>query len=79
MKRVKAACLEQTIQFTQKDAFPSEYSRQQIRREYESYREHLDRNKTPYKIIDEQEQPDGSLIVKIKRQNNTQPVGEYLN
>lgn len=25
------------------------------------------------------EQPDGSLIVKIKKQNNAQPVGNYLD
>lgn len=41
--------------------------------------ESMDRHGTWYKIVEETEQPDGSLIIKIKRQNNTQPVGDYLD
>ena len=70
MKRIKAACLEQTIHFQLKDG---------ISPEYESYKGQMDRHKTQYKIIEEAEQPDGSLIVKIKKQNNAQPVGNYLD
>lgn len=79
MKRVKAACLEQTIHFQLKDGISSELAKQQVRQEYESYKLQMDRNRTKYKIIEEAEQPDGSLIIKIKRQNNTQPVGGYLD
>lgn len=79
MKRIKAACLEQTIHFQLKDGTSSQADRQQVKREYEAYKAHLERNRTPYKIIGESEQPDGSLIVRIKRQNNTQPVGSYLD
>lgn len=78
MKRIKAACLEQTVHFSLKDGTASEAGRQQVRREYEVYKAQLERNKTPYKILEESEQPDGSLIIRIKRQNNTQPVGDYL-
>lgn len=39
----------------------------------------MDRHKTQYKVIEETEQPDGSLIIKIKKQNNAQPVGDYLD
>ena len=78
MKRIKAACLEQTIHFQLKEGISPELARQQIRQEYESYKAQMDRHKTQYKIIEEAEQPDGSLIIKIKRQNNTQPVGSYL-
>ena len=78
MKRIKAACLEQTVHFLLKDGTTSEADRQQVRREYEAYKAQLERNKTPYKIMEECEQPDGSLIIRIKRQNNTQPVGDYL-
>ena len=67
MKRIRAACLEQTIHFLLKDGTPSEADKTQ-----------LERNKTPYKIMEECEQPDASLIIKIKRQNNSQPVGDYL-
>lgn len=79
MKRIKAACLEQTIHFQLKDGISSELAKQQVRQEYESYKLQMDRNRTKYKIIEEAEQPDGSLIIKIKRQNNTQPVGGYLD
>ena len=77
MKRIKAACLEQTIHFQLKDG--SEAGQEQIQREYEAYKIHLERTGTQYKIIQETEQPDGSLIIKIKRQNNSQPVGSYLD
>ena len=78
MKRIRAACLEQTIHFLLKDGTASESDKQQVRQEYESYKAHLERTRTQYKIIEEKEQPDGSLIIKIKRQNNSQPVGDYL-
>lgn len=79
MKRINAACLEQTIHFQLKDGISSELAKQQVRQEYESYKGQMDRHKTQYKIIEETAQPDGSLIVKIKKQNNAQPVGNYLD
>lgn len=79
MKRIKAACLEQIIHFQLKDGISAELAKQQVRQEYESYKGQMDRHKTQYKIIEEAEQPDGSLIVKIKKQNNAQPVGNYLD
>ena len=79
MKRIKAACLEQTIHFQLKDGISAELAKQQVRQEYESYKGQMDRHKTQYKIIEETAQPDWSLIVKIKKQNNAQPVGNYLD
>ena len=79
MKRIKAACLEQTIHFQLKDGISAELAKQQVRQEYESSKGQMDRHKTQYKIIEETAQPDGSLIVKIKKQNNAQPVGNYLD
>lgn len=79
MKRIKSACLEQTIHFQLKDGLSPEIAKQQVRQEYESCKAQMERRKTRYKVIEESEQPDGSLIVKIKKQNNTQPVGNYLD
>lgn len=79
MKRIRAACLEQTVHFFLKEGTSSEAGKQQVRREYEAYIAQLERNRTRYKIIEEHEQPDGSLMIKIKRQNNSQPVGDYLD
>lgn len=79
MKRIKAACLEQTIHFQLKEGISSELAKQQVRQEYKSYKMQMERHRTQYKIVEEAEQPDGSLIIKIKKQNNTQPVGDYLD
>ena len=79
MKRIKAECLEQTLHFLLKDGLPPETARQQVRQEYESYRAQMDRRGTLYKILEEKEQPDGSLMIKLKRQNNYHPVGGYLD
>lgn len=79
MKRIKAACLEQTIHFQLKDGISSELAKQQVRQEYESYKAQMNRHRTQYKIMEETEQPDGSLIIKVKKQNNDQPVGDYLD
>ena len=79
MKRIKAACLEQTIHFQLKDGLGPKTAREQVRQEYAFYKAQMDRRRTPYKVLAEQEQPDGSLIVEIKRQNNSQPVGGYLD
>lgn len=79
MKRIKAACLEQTVHFMLKDGISNDFTRQQVRQEYESYKAQMDRHRTQYRIIEENEQPDGSLMIKIKKQNGTQPVGSYLD
>lgn len=79
MKRIKAECLDQTIHFQVKDGFTMEAGKKQVGLEYESYKAQLDRRGIQYKILDEIDQPDGSLIIRVKRQNNYHPVGDYLN
>lgn len=78
MKRIKAACLFQTICFLPKDGFPSEWSRQQVQKEYEEYKLLMNRRGTKFEILEEHTQDDGSILVKVKKQNNQQPVGEYF-
>lgn len=79
MKRVIAACLEQTLHFQLKEGVDQALARELVRQEYELYRSRMDRQGTAYRILEESEQPDGSLIVKLKKQNNTQNVGSYLD
>lgn len=79
MKRIKAACLMQTICFQPKENDGSEYSKQQAQKEYEAYKELMLRRSTKFKVLEENTHPDGSITVKLKRQNNDQPVGDYFD
>ena len=79
MKRIKAECLEQTLHFLLRAGLTPEEATQQDRQEYEAYKAQMDHRGTRYKILEEAEQPDGSLMIRVKRQNNYHPVGGYLD
>ena len=57
----------------------SPYAVKQVKEEVETYKKNMERNHTKYKIVEQTEQPDGSIIVKIIKQYNAAPVGNYLN
>ncbi len=78
MKRVKAACICQTLHFMLKDDVAHDWAVQQVREEVENYKRGLERNRTQYRIVEEVPQSDGSVIVKVIKQYNTSPVGDYL-
>ena len=77
MKRVKAACITQTLHFLLKEDVGQEYAKKLITEEVKKYKDSLDKNKTQYKILSEETQADGSVIIEIKKQYNTSPVGHY--
>ena len=79
MKRVKAACICQTLHFMTKEEEQPENAIRWVRQEVEQYKKGLERNHTKYRILEETEQPDGSMIIKVIKQYNTSPVGDYLN
>ena len=66
MKRIKAACICQTLHF-------------QLKEDLEHYKQALERNRTRHKIVDEAEQEDGSVVIRIIKQYNRSPVGDYLD
>lgn len=81
MKRVKAACILQTLVFQQKDA--NLFSRDRVvamnREEIDKYKASLEKNKTRYRIDEESEQEDGAIILRVRKQYNyTADVGEYF-
>ena len=79
MKRIKAACLEQTIHFMLKEDLPHDEAVQCVKAEYEHYLAQLERNRTQYRILEKTEQPDGSLLVKLKKQYNSYDCTPYMN
>lgn len=79
MKRVMAACICQTLHFLLKDEIPREQALKLVREEVEHYKKTLDKNHTQYKIIEEENQTDGSIVLKVIKQYNTSPVGDYLD
>jgi len=79
MKRVKAACICQTIHFMLKEDAVHDYAVKLVNEEIEKYKATLERNRVEYKIVSEETQADGSVIMKIIKQYNTKPVGNYLD
>lgn len=78
MKRVKAACITQTLHFMLKEEVEHTYAVQLVQEEVAKYKEQLERTGTIYRILSEETQPDGSVMIEIKKQYNTSPVGKYL-
>ena len=61
-----------------KEDEPHDWAVQKVQSEVEHYKQSLQRSCTRYRILEETTQSDGSIILKIKKQYNTSPVGEYL-
>ena len=79
MKRVKAACICQTLHFMLKEDIAHATAVKQVKDEVEQYKKTLEKNRTQYKIVDEAVQSDDSVIIKVIRQYNRNSIGDYLN
>ena len=79
MKRIKAACICQTLHFMLKEDVGHDYAVKLVNEEVEQYKKTLERNHTQYKIVEQNVQPDGSIMIKVIKQYNSSPVGDYLN
>lgn len=82
MKRVKAGCILQTLVFSQKDdcGFSQEEQLKYNREEVEKYKATLEKNKTKYQMLSVQEQPDASIIVRVRKQlNDKTDTSEYFD
>ena len=82
MKRVQAACILQTLVFQQKDDsyFSKEKKVALNKEEVEKYKTSLEKNKTRFQIVEETEQPDGAILVRVRKQyNDKTDVAEYFN
>ncbi len=81
MKRVKAACILQTLVFSQKPelGYSKESALKINQEEIERYKKNLERTRTKYQIVDTVEQSDGSVILRVRKQyNDRTDVSEYF-
>ena len=82
MKRIQAACIMQTLRFQQTDnaGLPTDMLYKHNEDELNRYKAQLDKNKTRYRIDEESRQPDGSIIVRIRKEYNSRAdVGKYFD
>lgn len=72
MRRILTACLLQTMRFdTVKDT--------DARRDYEDYCARLRKNGTKFVVEEEKVEPDGSIVVKVKKQYNSYKTDGYID
>lgn len=62
-----------------KEDLGHDYAVKMVDEEVRKYKLHLDRNHTQYKILSEERQEDGSVMIEIIKQYNSSPVGTYLD
>ncbi|MDD6572307.1 MAG: hypothetical protein PUF12_08005 [Thermoflexaceae bacterium] len=79
MKRVKAACIVQTLHFMLKEEIAQEEAENLVKEEVAKYKEQLEHSGMAYKILSETVQADGSVIMELKKQYSTAPVGGYFD
>ncbi|MBE6789566.1 MAG: hypothetical protein E7535_00060 [Ruminococcaceae bacterium] len=81
MKRVKAACILQTLVFSQKPemGYNKETALRMNLEEVNHYKATLEKTKTRYEITDTVQQEDGSVLVRVRKQYNGKiDVSEYF-
>ncbi|MBR6536537.1 MAG: hypothetical protein IKT67_04995 [Lachnospiraceae bacterium] len=79
MKRVKSACIVQTLHFMLKEDEAHAYAVKLVQENVKRYKDDLDRKRTKYRILTEKTLEDGSVMIEIKKQYSTSPVGNYLD
>jgi len=81
MKRIKAASILQTLVFSQKEdaGFTPAQALELNRAEVEHYKATLCKSGARHQINEVTEQPDGSIIVRVRKQYNSKAdVDEYF-
>jgi hypothetical protein len=62
-----------------KEDIPHDMAVRLVKEEVVRYKDSLSKKGIQYKIDTETEQSDGSVILKIRKQNLRTPVGEYMD
>lgn len=79
MKRIQQACICQTLHFSLKDDCPKDQAAGQIAYEVQHYKDSLVKKRIVHKILEEKTLEDGSVVMKLIKQYNQSPVGDYLD
>lgn len=79
MKRIKYACLEQTIHFQLKEDIGREQAAELVKQEVGDYMRTLDKRNVKYNVRGETALPDGSIMLSIAKQYNSYDCGNYLD
>ena len=79
MKRIQSACLHQTVHFQLKDDIAHQLAVDEVKAEYENYKQQLDRRHIQHKILEEKTLDDGSIVIRIIKQFNSYDAGNYLD
>lgn len=66
MKRIKAACICQTLHFLLKEDTEPVLAQRLVQDEVAAYRKRLEASGAKYRILSEEQQTDGSMILRIK-------------
>lgn len=67
------------MHFLLKEDVGHDYAVKLVKEEVQKYKDKLEKNQVQYKILSEITQEDDSIILEIKKQYNTSPVGDYLD
>ena len=78
MKRVKYACLSQTIHFTLSDKLPHQDAVTAAVEERRRCLEEMERRGVAYQVDREYQLEDGTPVLELRKQYNNYPTGAYL-
>lgn len=79
MKRVKAACIEQILEFQINPEEEASTAKERVLSEVKQYKARLTRAGTKFRILEETTLPDGSIQIHIKKQYNFSATGKFLD
>ncbi|MCD7733559.1 MAG: hypothetical protein LUH09_06765 [Clostridiales bacterium] len=79
MKRIKFACLSQTVHFERNEKLGQEEATRMALLERERYLKRLEETGTAYCIDQQYQLEDGTPVLVLRRQYNSYATGDYLN
>ncbi len=79
MKRIKFACLSQTVHFERNEKLGQEEATRMALLERDRYLKRLEETGTAYRIDQQYQLEDGTPVLVLRRQYNSYALGDYLN